>query len=98
MRQGDTHLNPLSISANCLIENLTEIDSLPHLRNLTEISLRIDRRENKGEIDDERKKISREGDGSALAPGEQEAERCDARRVYRAHWLQPTLCNRAIVN
>ena len=54
-------------SPNCLIKNLTEMDSLPHLRNPTEISVLIDGMEGKGEVDDERKKVGCEGDGGALA-------------------------------
>ena len=63
---------------NCLIKNLTEIDSLPHLRNLTEISVLIDRMEGKGEVDDERKKVGGEGDGGALPESDEKAERWDA--------------------
>jgi hypothetical protein len=72
---------------HCLIKNLTEMDSLPHLRNLTEISLLIDGMEGKDEVDDERRKVGREGDGGALREGAQEGERRDAGRVNRANWL-----------
>ncbi|MEK7834605.1 MAG: hypothetical protein AAB298_00450 [Pseudomonadota bacterium] len=71
--------------ANCLIKNLTEIDSLPHLRNLIEISLPIDRMEGKDEVDDERKKVGGEGDGGALPEGEEKGERRDAGRTDRAY-------------
>jgi hypothetical protein len=48
------------------MKNLTEMDSFPHLRNLIEKSLPIDRMERKGEVDDEGKKVGGEGDGGAL--------------------------------
>src|SRR3990172_9359150 len=70
---------------NCLIKNLTEIDSLPHLRNLIEISLPIDRMEGKDEVDDERKKVGGEGDGGALPKGEEKGEGRDAGRTDRAY-------------
>ncbi|MBI4191508.1 MAG: hypothetical protein HY525_13345 [Betaproteobacteria bacterium] len=59
--------------------------SLPHLRNLTEISVLIDRMEVKGEVDDELKKVGREGDGGALPESDEKGERQDAGRVDRAH-------------
>lgn len=40
------------------MKNLTEMDSLPHLRNLTEISVLIDRMEDKGEVDDGGKRLA----------------------------------------
>jgi hypothetical protein len=76
--------------ANFLIKNLTEMDSLPHLRNLIEIPLLIlliDRVEGKGEVDDEREKVGGEGDVGALPEGDEEGERWDAGRVDRAHRL-----------
>ena len=54
-------------SPNCLIKILTEMDSLPHLRNPTEISVLIDGMEGKGAVDDERKKVGCEGDGGAFS-------------------------------
>src|SRR3984893_15732473 len=80
---------------HCLIRNLSEIDSLPHLRNLSEMPPpeRWGRRGD--EADDERTQSRYGGDGGAVSPHEQEAERAAARRAGGAHRLQPLVCGRA---
>src|SRR5437899_8017380 len=79
---------------NCLIRNLSEIDSLPHLRNLSEMPPPERRRRRDG-ADDERAQSRNGGDGGAVSPGEQETERAAARRADCPYWLQPLVCGRA---
>src|SRR5437867_11109175 len=73
--RGLPHLVNVS---HCLIRNLSEIDSLPHLRNLSEIAPSQRRRGRDG-ADDEGAQSRNGGDGGAVSPGEQEAERTGAR-------------------
>src|SRR5439155_19945269 len=72
---------------NCLIRNLSEIGSLPHLRNLSEMPTPERRRRRDG-ADDERAQSRNGGDGGVVSPGEQETERAAARRADCRYWLQ----------
>src|SRR6202023_2020703 len=81
--------------SHCLIRNLSEIDSLPHLRNLSEMPPPERRGRRGDEADDERTRSRYGGDGGAVSPHEQEAERAAARRAGGAHRLQPLVCGRA---
>ena len=56
--------------ANCLIKNLSEIDSLPHVRKLSEMPPANKWGVSQREVNDERKKIGCEGGGGALPAGE----------------------------
>lgn len=56
--------------ANCLIEKLSEIDSLPHVRKLSEMPAPNEGGVSQREVNDERKKIGCEGGGGALPEGE----------------------------
>src|SRR6516165_8737398 len=79
-------------SANCLIQILNEIDSLPHLRNLNEMAPSAGRGRGQDEADDEGAQGGRKGPANAVSPGEQEGEGPAARRTGRAHRLPPLLC------
>src|ERR1700716_2323104 len=82
-------------SPHCLIRNLSEIDSLPHLRNLSEMPPPERWGRLGDEADDERTQSRYGSDGGAVPPQEQEAERAAARRAGRSHRLQPLVCGRA---
>src|ERR1700738_3562505 len=81
--------------SHCLIRNLSEIDSLPHLRNLSEMPPPERRGRRGDEADDERTQSRNGGDGGAVSPGAQETERAHARRAGRPHWLPSVVCGRA---
>ena len=55
---------------NCLIEKLSEIDSLPHVRKLSEMPAPNEWGVSQREVNNERKKIGCEGGGGTLPEGE----------------------------
>src|SRR3989337_3092860 len=75
--------------ANCLIKNLSEIDSLPHVRNLSEMPSPSQWDGRRREVDDEREKVAGQGGSRALPESPQERKGADTRRFDRVEWLQP---------
>src|SRR5437016_12979027 len=81
---------------NCLIKNLLEIDSLPQLRNLLEMSeispalIRLVSGE-KDEANDEGEEARGGADGRTLPPGTEEGESSNPKRVCGVDWLQAEL-------
>src|SRR5437667_9850921 len=82
--------------ANCLIKNLLEIDSLPQLRNLLEMSessprfIRLVSGE-KDEANDEGEEARGGADGRTLPPGTEEGESSNPKRACGVDWLHAEL-------
>src|SRR3974377_31539 len=89
-------LRTLVKKPNCLIKNLSEMDSLPHVRKLSEMPRpgRWDGR--RREVDDERKKVAGQVGSQAVPERPQERKGTDTGRVGGIEWLQPLVRGGAI--
>ena len=82
-------------SSNCLTKNLLEMESLPQIRNLLEMSeISSAAKESggvKNEVNDERKKAGRRSQRRALPARAQEREDSNSERVCGADWVRAQL-------
>ena len=63
---------------NCLTENVSEMESLPHRKNVSEICPLVEQAEGRDEAGDERKEGGREIRGGSLPQGDEERKGSDA--------------------
>src|SRR5208283_1514389 len=69
-----TLLNSISKIPNCLNKNLSETDSLPHVRNLSEMSRSVYLNGRQSEVNDERQESCNQGMVKSVPQGQQEGE------------------------
>src|SRR5450756_610997 len=82
--------------ANCLIKNLSEMDTLPHVRKLSEMPRPSQWDGRRREVDDEREKVAGQGGIRTLPESPQERKGADTGRFDCIEWLQPLVRGGAI--
>src|ERR1035437_5453546 len=81
---------------NCLIKNLSETHSLPHVRNLSEISRSEYLNGRQSEVNDERQESGNQGVVKPIQEGPQEGEGADSGRAGCIDGVQPLVCGRVV--
>src|SRR3990172_1837821 len=82
--------------ANCIIKNLSETHSLPHVRNLSEMSRSERLNGRQSEVNDERQESGNQGVVKPVPKGQQEGEGAGSGRAGCADGIQPLVWGRAV--
>src|SRR5208283_5422494 len=69
-----TYQSKIVKNSNCLNKNLSETDSLPHVRNLSEMSRSVYLNGRQSEVNDERQESCNQGMVKSVPQGQQEGE------------------------
>src|SRR3989338_3054810 len=81
---------------NCLIKNLSETHSLPHVRNLSEMSRSECLNGRQNEVNDERQENCNQGVVKPVSEGQQEGEGAGSGRAGCIDGVQPLVRGRAV--